>query len=119
RQAGQLPEARAALDEADDFARATGEGYWGPELHRLRGELLLPADPEGAERCFRQALDLASEQQARSLELRAAMSLARLVRQQGQAAPARDLLGRIYGSFTEGFATHDLGQAKALLEALS
>jgi len=55
----------------------------------------------------------------RTGELRAAMSLARLARQQGQAAPARDLLGRIYGSFTEGFATRDLGQAKALLEALS
>jgi predicted ATPase len=116
--AGQAPEALAALDEADDFARATGEGYWAPELRRLRGELLLPGDAAAAERCFREALDVAAGQKARSLELRAAMSLARLWGGQGKGAQGRDLVGRVYGQFSEGFATRDLQQAKALLRSL-
>ena len=71
------------------------------------------------EDCFRQALDIARQQQARSLELRAAMSLARLWQQQGKRADAGALLAPIYGWFTEGFDTADLQEAKALLEALT
>jgi predicted ATPase len=72
-----------------------------------------------AERCFQQALDVSRQQQAKSLELRAAMSLARLWQQQGNDAQARALLAPIYGWFTEGFDTVDLQEAKALLEELS
>jgi predicted ATPase len=68
--------------------------------------------------CFQQALDVARRQQAKALELRAAMSLARLWQQQGRGAAARDLLAPIYGWFTEGFDTADLQEAKALLEEL-
>jgi predicted ATPase len=71
------------------------------------------------EACFQQALDIARRQQAKSLELRAAMSLARLRQQQGKRAQARELLAPIYGWFTEGFDTADLQEAKALLEALT
>jgi predicted ATPase len=74
--------------------------------------------PEEAEACFHRALEVARRQQAKSLELRAAMSLARLWQQQGKRAAAYDLLAPIYGWFTEGFDTADLREAKALLEAL-
>ena len=88
----------------------------------LRGELLLRQGPrptwEEAEACFQQALAIA-RQQAKSLELRAAMSLARLWQQQGKGAEAYELLAPIYGWFTEGFDTADLQEAKALLEELS
>ena len=95
--------------------------WWEAELHRLRGELLLQhtgAQPEEAEACFQQALDVARRQQAKSLELRAAMSLARLWQQQGQRAEAQALLAPIYGWFTEGFDTADLQEAKVLSEEL-
>jgi predicted ATPase len=87
---------------------------------RLRGELLLAAkmDRTGAEACFQNALDLARRQEARSWELRAATSLARLWHQQGHTAEAKALLGGIYGWFSEGFDTADLIEAKALLDAL-
>ncbi len=87
----------------------------------LRGELLLRQprpDTSQAETCFQQALDIARTQQAKSLELRAAMSLARLWQQQGKREEARELLAPIYGWFTEGFDTADLREAKALLESL-
>jgi predicted ATPase len=88
----------------------------------LRGALLLRQGPrptwEEAEACFQQALAIARQQQAKSWELRAAMSLARLWQQQGKRAEARDLLAPIYGWFTEGFDTVDLQEAKALLEEL-
>jgi predicted ATPase len=77
------------------------------------------AQPEEAEACFQQALAVARRQQAKSLELRAAMSLARLWQQQGKRDEARELLTPIYGWFTEGFDTADLREAKALLEALA
>ena len=87
-------------------------------MYRLKGELLLQ-QPAGsgdeAETCFHQALDVARRQQAKSLELRAAMSLARLWQQQGKRDEARRLLAEIYGWFTEGFDTADLQEAKALL----
>jgi predicted ATPase len=94
---------------------------WAAELHRLKGELLLRrAGPtEEAEACFRQALDTARHQQAKSLELRAVTSLSRLWQQQGKRAEAHDLLAPVYGWFTEGFDTIDLQEAKALLDALA
>ena len=98
------------------------EHWWEAELHRLRGALLLQhsaPDAQHAEACFHQALDVARQQQAKSLELRAAMSLSRLWQQQGKHAEAHELLAPIYGWFTEGFDTADLQEAKALLEELS
>jgi predicted ATPase len=90
-------------------------------MYRLQGELLhqLPRPNVGqAEACFQQALDVARHQQAKALELRATLSLARLWQQQGQRAAAHALLAPLYGWFTEGFETPDLREAKVLLEAL-
>ncbi len=90
-------------------------------MHRCRGELLLALSVDAhseAETCFRQALDVARSQQAKSLELRAAMCLSRLWQQQEKQAKARELLGPIYGWFTEGFDTADLKEAKGLLDEL-
>ena len=92
------------------------------EAYRLQGELLLrqrTPDAAQAEVCFQQALTVARSQQAKSWELRAATSLARLWHQQGKRAEANELLAPIYGWFTEGFDTADLLEAKALLEALT
>lgn len=119
---GQPEAGLAALHEALDLVETTGERYYAAELHRLQGELLLQhAAPEvsHAEACFQQALTLARRQEAKSLELRAAMSLARLWQQQGKRAEARELLAPLYGWFTEGFDTADLQEAKALLEELA
>jgi predicted ATPase len=119
--AGQPEEGLALLDEALHMADTNGECWWKAELYRLKGELLLqqpvPEAPQ-AEACFRQALAVAHHQQAKSLELRAAMSLSRLWQRQGRQAEARELLAPIYGWFTEGFDTADLQGAKALLEEL-
>ena len=105
---------------------ATGERYYEAELHRLRGELILESAMPNedsqvmqAEACFQQAVDVARHQHAKSWELRAAMSLARLWQQQGQVAEARELLAPVYNWFTEGFDTKDLQEAKALLDELS
>ena len=76
-------------------------------------------DRAAAEACFRRAIDIAQAQSAKSLELRAAISLARLLAKQGQRRQAHDLLAPIYGWFTEGFATADLKEAKALLDELA
>ena len=95
---------------------------WEPELYRVKGELLLRqpiSDAPEAENCFRQALDIARRQQAKSLELRATTSLSRLWQRQGKPAEARALLAPVYGCFTEGFDTADLREAKALLESLA
>jgi predicted ATPase len=97
----------------------SGEGYYEAELHRLKGELLLAQSAAGeqqAEACFQNALKIARGQSAKSLELRAVMSLSRLWHDQGKKAEARQLLGEIYGWFTEGFDTADLKEAKSLLE---
>ena len=137
-QGGQTTEGLEALAEALALLATSGVRWWEAELHRLRGELLLQSgvqSPESsvlthhsalrmphaaeAEACFQQALDIARRQQAKSLELRAAMSLSRLWQQQGKRAEARELLAPIYGWFTEGFDTADLQEAKALLEELS
>ena len=100
----------------------TGERNYEAELYRLKGESLLQqtaGNGDEAETCFRQALDIARRQQAKSLELRAAMSLGRLWQRQGKCEAARELLAPIYGWFTEGFDTADLQEAKGLLKALS
>ena len=119
---GQPEEGLTVLVEALALVDKTGERHWEAELHRRRGELLLIEQGqkvEEAEECFRQALDIARRQQAKSLELRAAMSLSRLWQQQGKKEEARQMLADIYGWFTEGFDTADLKQAKALLQELA
>jgi predicted ATPase len=109
-----LVEAQAVMDR-------TGERWWEAEVYRLKGELLLqpaPTDERLAETCFRQALDVAHWQKAKSLELRAATSLSRLWQRQGKRKAAHDLLTPIYGWFTEGFDTADLKEASTLLAEL-
>jgi predicted ATPase len=121
RNLGQPEAGLTALREALALVETTGERYYEAELYRLQGELLLQhavAQPGEAEDCFQQALAVARRQEAKSLELRAAMSLARLWQQQGKRAEARALLAPIYDWFTEGFDTADLQEAKALLEEL-
>jgi len=111
----RLAEALAVVDD-------TEERWWEAELYRLKGELLLQqaiGSSEEAEACFHRALDIARHQEAKSLELRTAMSLARLWQRQGKRAAAHELLAPIYGWFTEGFDTPDLQEAKALLEELA
>jgi predicted ATPase/DNA-binding winged helix-turn-helix (wHTH) protein/class 3 adenylate cyclase len=111
-----------AITEALTLVDNTGERWYEPELHRLKGELLLQQSADHhaeAQACFQQALDLARSLQAKSLELRAATSLARLWQQQGKCAEAYQLLAEVYGWFTEGFDTVDLQEAKALLEELA
>jgi len=106
----------------------SGERFYEAELYRLRGELTLAQSrvqrlessvQKEAESCFLKAIEVARKQQAKSLELRATASLARLWQQQGQRDKARQMLVEIYGWFTEGFDTKDLQEAKALLDALS
>jgi predicted ATPase len=122
---GQAEEGLRALTEALAVAHKTGEGFYEAELYRLKGELLqnVEGGMRGAEwtteACFQQALDIARRQQAKSLELRAALSLSRLWQRQGKRAEARVLLAEVYGWFTEGFDTADLQEAQALLEALT
>ena len=121
-QVGQYEAGLARLAEGLAVVDETGERRWEVELCRLKGELLLACSAEHAteaETCFLQALDIARHQQARSLELRAAVSLSRLWQQQGKRDEARELLVPIYDWFTEGFDTVDLQEAKALLEELS
>ena len=111
-----------ALVEAHTLMEQQEERYWEAEVCRLRGVLLLRqsgTQPEEAEAWLQRALDVARRQEAKSLELRAAMSLSRLWQQQGKQAEAHALLAPIYGWFTEGFDTADLQEAKALLETLS
>ena len=118
---GETAVALQAISEALDKARATGELVWEPELLRLEGEMRLasrPADVAGARQCFHRAIEIARRQQARSWELRAALSLARLLVAAGQPAEARGTLGVVYGWFTEGFDTPDLKDASALLNQL-
>jgi predicted ATPase len=138
----QIEVGLAVADEALALVEATGERFYEAELHRLRGELLLrqdvgedrpsaaePAatrrhepDPSRlaeAEACFRRALDVARRQGAKSLELRAALSLARLLRDRGERAEGRRLLAATYGWFTEGWDTPDLQDARVFLEELA
>jgi predicted ATPase len=120
--ANRIEDGLSVLTEAIDCGQRTGEGFHLPELHRLKGALLLQQSSDNyteAEICFHQALGVARHQQAKSLELRAAMSLARLWQQQGKQVEAHELLAPIYHWFTEGFDTADLQEAKALLDALA
>jgi predicted ATPase/class 3 adenylate cyclase len=127
---GQEEKGLAILARARTVMNDEGEGHYGVELYRLNGALLLKAEQRAqqieaseytveAEACFLKAIEIARQQQAKSLELRAVMSLARLWQRQGKKAEARDLLAPVYQWFTEGFDTKDLQEAKALLEELS
>ena len=119
---GQLDEGLRALEEALAAVQHNEEHHYEAEVYRLKGELLLqeaPAHEEEAEENFHQALAVARRRQAKSWELRAAMSLSRLWQRQGKRDEARQLLARIYGWFTEGFDTADLQEARALLEELT
>jgi predicted ATPase len=101
---------------------AAGGDIYKPELLRLKGELLLGQDVPAVrdvEACFQEAIDIAQSHCAKSLELRVVMSLSRLLHQQGKSDEARQMLAEIYGWFTEGFDTHDLKEAKVLLDELS
>jgi predicted ATPase len=120
--AGQVEEGLRVLAEALAAFEASGQGDWLAEAYRLQGEFLLRQavpDASQAEASFQQALALARRQQAKSWELRAAMSLSRLWQQQGKRQEAHDLLAPVYHWFTEGFDTADLQEAKALLDALA
>jgi predicted ATPase len=119
---GQVEEGLHALREALELMQTTQDRVYEAEVYRLQGELLLQqsaAQQEEAVACFQQALAVARRQQAKALELRATMSLARLWQQQGKRDEARELLAPIYGWFTEGFDTADLQEAKVLLDELS
>jgi predicted ATPase len=118
--AGQVEEALTLSVEALQICERTGERWFAAELYRHKGQLLLrQGHSEAAKELYRKALSIAREQQAKLWELRAASSLARLRRDQGRRAEARDLLAPICGWFTEGFDTPDLKEAKALLDELA
>jgi predicted ATPase len=117
-QAGLVEEGLAALGEALTIVDHTGERNHEAELHRLEGELRLRHEEPVAEFCFRRALDIARRQGARSLELRAAMSLARVLAGRGRRDDARTTLDDVYRRFTEGFNTADLKDAGTLLTEL-
>jgi predicted ATPase len=139
--AGRPDEGLHELTGALALVEATGERWYEAELHRLKGELMLQQQSKvqslkskvpstqhpaprthakaEAEACFLKAIEVARKQQAKSLELRATVSLARLWQQQGKKEEARQMLAEIYGWFTEGFDTQDLQEARALLDELS
>jgi predicted ATPase len=119
--AGRAQEGLTSIDEALSEARTHNERWWDAELHRLRGELLLMrgADASDVEAAFLRAVQIARSQQARSLELRATLSLARLWIAQNRPADARGRLQDVYAWFTEGFETPDLQAARLLLAQLS
>ena len=119
--AGQTEEALSVLSRALDTVRSTEERWWEAELLRLRGDLLLTAggNESDAEASLHGALAIARRQETKALELRAAMSLARLYRNRGKRDDARKLLAEVYGWFTEGFDTPDLTDARAFLVELS
>jgi predicted ATPase len=122
RETGRLNDGLSALREAMAAADEHEIRQYEPEMHRLKGELLLRQDHSKAaeaQPCFQRAVEIARNQSAKSLELRATMSLARLLAKQGRRDDARTMLADIYGWFTEGFDTADLKDAKALLNDLS
>ena len=119
---GQPDDARRCIDDAIDKVERSKEKWCEAEVNRIAGEVALksPApDTEKAEKYFGRALAVARQQQTKSWELRAAMSMARLWRNQGKVQQARELLLPVYEWFTEGFDTRDLKEAKALLEELA
>jgi predicted ATPase len=129
-QVGQTEDGLALLARALSEAQDSGEQWWTAELYRIKGQLMLqklsvpnpqsptPNPQAEAEACFHKAIEIAQRQQAKSLELRAVTSLSRLWQSQGKKTEARQILAEIYGWFTEGFATGDLQEAKALLSEL-
>ena len=120
-QTRQPEEGLTLLSEGLTLVERNDERWCEAELHRLKGQLLLQLSSDNhteSETCFHQALSVARSQQAKSLELRAATSLARLWQSQGKRDEARELLGEVYGWFTEGFDTADLKDAKVLLDEL-
>jgi predicted ATPase len=119
---GKFDDALRCVGEAVTEVETTKERWWEAEVHRIAGEiaLMLPKpDMAKSEAYFEHALAVARAQRAKSWELRAAMSMARLWRDQGKRKEARDLLAPVYGWFTEGFDTLDLKEAKALLDELA
>jgi predicted ATPase len=114
--AGHADRALMELEDALAFVERTDERAWSSELHRLRGELFKEEDPAEAEQAVRRALEIARQQGAKSYELRAAVSLAKLDRAPKKRATRLKELRRVYSSFTEGFGTRDLVEAEALLE---
>ncbi|HTG74182.1 MAG TPA: hypothetical protein VMB70_10445, partial [Terriglobia bacterium] len=130
RKARRAEEGLRVLEEALTIAHRDSERYYLAELYRLKGELLLQqtslravssgrSTVSTAENCFNQAIEIAQQQETKSLELRAAMSLAHLYQSQGRHKEAHDALAPVYESFTEGFDTTDLREAKALIAELS
>ena len=118
----QYDESRHNINQALAIIEATDERVWTAEVHRLAGEIALlspSSDVTEAQAHFQHAISTARQQQAKSWELRAAMSVARLWRDQGKVQQARELFAPVYGWFTEGFDTRDLIEAKALLEKLA
>jgi DNA-binding SARP family transcriptional activator/predicted ATPase len=117
----QLNEGLDAVEEALTIIREGGESWMESELYRRKGEILLAsdADEKDAEACFLKSLDIARSQNARSFELRAAMSMSRLWQKQSKYIAARELLAEVYNCFSEGFDTADLRDAKALLDSLA
>jgi tetratricopeptide (TPR) repeat protein len=123
---GKTNEGLSAVDEALEFVREHEEGAWEPELHRLKGELLLQraerrsrardTDIEQAKACFSKALRRARQNEAKSLELRAAISLYKILSRQGKRAEARQIVAEVYDWFSEGFDTRDLRDARRLLD---
>jgi predicted ATPase len=119
---GQPAEGLTLVAKALAAMHNTSERWWEAELHRLQGELLLAQSPDhaaAAETCFHHALEVARRQQAKALELRAALSLSRLWQRQGKRGEARQLLTAIYDWFSEGFDSADLQDAKVLLHELT
>jgi len=114
---GQLDDALRCIGEAMMAVEATNERWWEAEVNRIAGEIAEP-DRVKAEAYFQRAFAVARDQQAKSWELRAAMSMARLWRDQGKREQARDRLASVYGWFTEGFDTLELKEAKALFGEL-
>src|SRR5207244_1736304 len=120
-------EGLAAVTEAIAIAEKKDERHDEARLHRLKGGLVLRGSgveaelgvQTEAEECFRKSIEIARQQEARSLELKAVISLSRLWKQQGKKAEARQALAEIYGWFSEGFETQDLIDAKELIEQLS
>jgi predicted ATPase len=118
---GQLDDAGRCIGEATTAMETTKETLFEADVHRMAGEIALKSpepDAVKAQAYFERALSVARSQQAKSWELRAAMSIARLLRDQGKRDEARDLLAPVYNWFTEGFDTRDLKEAKALLDEL-
>jgi predicted ATPase len=119
---GELDDAWRSIGEAMTMIETSKERVWEAEVHRIAGEIALKSpQPDAAKAAtyFERALTVARKQQAKSWELRVAMSLARLWRDQGKRDEARELLAPVYGWFTESFDALDLKEAKALLEELA